>query len=171
MGNKYHNNIPKTDVLNWRDAFPCRIKNHVKTPLPVTNSQQGFTLIELVIAIAILSILVGIASPMYSNYVQQSKITEALATLGALSTQMEKQYLDFRKYTVDDNCAVSNPTSDNFNYNCASSGQDFTWTATSNNGDYKYSINNEFNKVTLAFDGQSMSAVDCWMISNTGTCF
>jgi len=132
----------------------------------------GFTLIELIIAIAILSIIVAIATPTYSQYVQRGKIAEALATLGSLSTQMEKNYLDFRKYTGNDgNCAVDDPDTENFDYACASSGQDYTWTATSSDGKYIFSVNNNFNKVTLAFGGNTMSSVDCWMISEDGTCF
>lgn len=130
----------------------------------------GFTLIELIIAIAILSIIVSVAVPAYSDYIQRSKIAEALATLGNLTTQMEKNYLDFKTYTNNGNCAVSEPNSESYTYNCTSSGQNYTWTATSKDGNYKFSVNNNFDKATLAFGGASMSSVDCWMISKDGTC-
>ena len=144
--------------------------SHALKKQPSVN--EGFTLIELIIAIAILSIIMAVVAPTYSQYVQRGKIAEALATLGSLSTRMEKNYLDFRKYTDNNgNCAVGTPNTDNFNYSCASSGQNYTWTATSSDGKYIFSVNNNFNKVTLAFGGNSMSSVDCWMISEDGTCF
>jgi len=152
-------------ALNKRKVSAYSQKNQL-------SNNAGFTLIELLIAIAILSIIVAVAVPTYSDYIQRSKTAEALATLGNLSTQMEKNYLDFRKYTDNNGaCAVSSPVSQNFKYSCVSSGQNYTWTATSNDGSYKFSVNNNFDKATLAFGGSTMSSVDCWMISKDGTCF
>jgi len=137
----------------------------------VPYKSTGFTLIELLIAIAIIGILAATVVPLYSDYVQRGKIAGALATLGSLSTRMEKNYLDFRKYDLDGDCAIAIPDSDNFTFSCATAGQDFTWTATSKNGDYEYSVNQTASKETRVFAGKSMSAVDCWMISENGSCF
>jgi len=134
-----------------------------------SSNHTGFTLIELIIAIAILSIIVAVAAPTYNNYIQRGKIAEALSTLGNLSTQMEKYYLDFRQYTdANGNCAINNHTSDTYAFNCTSSGQSYTWTATSSDGNYIFSVNNNFDKATLAFEGGTLSSVDCWMISGDG---
>ena len=50
--------------------------------------QQGFTLIELMIVVAIVGILAAIAIPAYQDYVARSKVSEAMAALGACKTSV-----------------------------------------------------------------------------------
>ena len=50
--------------------------------------QQGFTLIELMIVVAIVGILAAIAIPAYSDYVVRSKVSEAMAATGACKTSV-----------------------------------------------------------------------------------
>lgn len=56
----------------------------------IIKKQKGFTLIELMITVAILGILAAIAVPSYSNYVRKGKRAEARAALEELSQAMEK---------------------------------------------------------------------------------
>ena len=46
------------------------------------KAQKGFTLIELMIVIAIVGILAAIALPAYQDYIVRSKMSEAMVALG-----------------------------------------------------------------------------------------
>ena len=52
--------------------------------------QQGFTLIELMIVVAIVGILAAIAIPAYQDYIARSKVSEAMAALGACKTSVSE---------------------------------------------------------------------------------
>jgi type IV pilus assembly protein PilE len=59
---------------------------------------KGFTLIELMITVAIVAILASIALPSYNDYVLRGKFTEATGNLADLRVKMEQAYGDNRRY-------------------------------------------------------------------------
>ena len=56
------------------------------------SEQKGFTLIELMIVIAIIGILAAIAIPAYQNYVIRAQATEGSTVIGSLETAFEECY-------------------------------------------------------------------------------
>lgn len=64
--------------------------------------QRGFTLIELMIAVAIIAILASIAYPSYQRYVTDTWRTRAVACLGELAQGMERRYTEGFSYENDD---------------------------------------------------------------------
>jgi len=58
----------------------------------------GFTLIELMVTVAIIAILAAVALPSYTAYITRSKLAEATSNLLAMRTKMEQYYQDNRSY-------------------------------------------------------------------------
>ncbi|WP_036248844.1 pilin [Methylobacter sp. BBA5.1] len=60
----------------------------------IRKAQQGFTLIELMIVVAIIGILAAIAIPAYQDYVTRAQVSEAVELLGGLKTPLAEYSAD-----------------------------------------------------------------------------
>lgn len=82
-----------------------------------SERQRGFTLIELMVTVVVISVLALIALPSYQQYVRQARRVEAQAELINLQRAMEKYRVNNPSY---DGCvadgACSLPTSDDYTY-------------------------------------------------------
>jgi type IV pilus assembly protein PilE len=61
---------------------------------------KGFTLIELMIVVAIVAILTTIAYPNYRDYVIRGQLVDATTALAALRANMERYFQDNRSYNL-----------------------------------------------------------------------
>lgn len=61
---------------------------------------RGFTLVELMIAIAILSVIAAIAIPAYNGYIREARINAAIANIEPLRIALEDFWLDNGTYGV-----------------------------------------------------------------------
>ncbi|MDC4010622.1 pilin [Acinetobacter baumannii] len=88
------------------------------------NAQKGFTLIELMIVVAIIGILAAIAIPQYQTYIAKSQVSRAVSESGSLKTVIE-DCLNNGKTTVGEaagECAIG-ATGSNILDGAAQSGE------------------------------------------------
>jgi type IV pilus assembly protein PilE len=137
--------------------------------------RNGFTLIEVMIVVAIVGILAAVALPSYTGYVNRGKITEAMAALADYSIKMEQYFQDNRNYgTSSGSCPVVVTNSKYFLFTCtvgaATPSNAYTASATSiagalgsATGDYTFSIDQVNAKSTSKFKGAAVTK-SCWLI-------
>jgi type IV pilus assembly protein PilE len=81
-------------------------------PLTVSRAGRGFTLIELMIAVAVVAILVTVALPSYQDYLRRGTRAEAQAYMEAVASRQQQFLLDTRAYAATlDAVGVPVPTS------------------------------------------------------------
>ena len=136
---------------------------------------NGFTLIELMIAVAVVAILTAFAYPSYQEHIRRTQLQEAFATLSDFRLRLEQYYQDNRTYAnaAGDGCGVAAPSPENprFLYGpggavppgCvldttvgAAPGQSYTITAAGNAGSvvgFSFTINERNVRTTTAVHG------------------
>ena len=67
----------------------------------MTRKQSGFTLIELMIVVAIIGILAAIALPAYQDYTKRSHVSEGLSLAGAAKTAVAEYYSSLGAYPTN----------------------------------------------------------------------
>lgn len=72
--------------------------------------QKGFTLIELMIVVAIIGILAAIALPAYQDYTIRAQVSEALSLTNGLKTSVSDYYATKGTFPVDNAAAVCGAT-------------------------------------------------------------
>lgn len=137
-----------------------------------TKASRGFTLIELMIVVAIVAILAAVAVPAYQNYIRRGQLQEGFSQMSAFQLKVEQHYQDNRSYkdTADDTkCPtglVGNLKSNHFTFSCVLGGnkQSYVLSATGRATalGYNYSIDQLNTRKTTMFAGTAQTTLNCW---------
>lgn len=98
---------------------------------------NGFTLVELMIVIAILGIVSAIAIPAYTGYIATARMTEAKNNIAALKLAEEEFFLENNSYfydTSDDNANLASASQGLWTPTAGESGINFTYVVSSGSG-------------------------------------
>lgn len=87
----------------------------------MNRTNQGFTLIELMIVVAIIGILAAVAIPAYQDYIVRTKVSEGLALISSTKKSIEEVRIAFGRYpagaaVLNASYALPSPTSISGNY-------------------------------------------------------
>lgn len=134
----------------------------------LTRQNAGFTLIELMVVVAIVGILAGVALPAYQDYVRRGKLTEATNTLADNRVRMEQFFQDNRTYV---GAALNTGDSKYFTYAIVQTATTYTITATGvatkGMGSYTYTIDQGNNKTSNVY---GTVGATCWLDRKGASC-
>ncbi len=152
----------------------CKYRSHR------CGATAGFTLIELMIVIAIVAILAAIALPAYNDYITRSKLTEAQNGLQDFRVHMEQFFQDSRNYGAGTACGLDPATSEAgeyFAFSClrnAGPPDSYIAKATGKTGTptagFVFTINQANARATTSVPTGWTSNAGCWIVRKGGTC-
>ena len=159
-----HNKMTNVRLKKHSAFSRCRIRT---TPNPHVS---GFTLVELMITVAIIGVLASIALPNYNEYVARSHRSNARNTLIQASQWMERAATSTGTYPLTANvpAGILMVEGGRYTVTAVSDGATYTFTATRNSstaqGNDKCGnfVLDQANRRTISNAASGSTAEDCW---------
>jgi type IV pilus assembly protein PilE len=135
----------------------------------------GFSLIEILVAVAIVGILTAVALPAYSSYVLRTRLTEAFAGLAAVQPNAEQYWSNKHTFVGLDTETPSRlpAASANFTYSL-SNLTDSSYTVTARGqgpaDGFVYTIDQSGQRATTAVPTGWTASTSCWVDRKGGLC-
>jgi type IV pilus assembly protein PilE len=148
------------------------------------KAAKGFTLIELMITVAVIAILTAVALPSYTDYVTRSKFVEATTHLSDLRVKNEQFFQDHRTYAP----GICAPTGANatqikyFDFSCVGTPDANTFAiqaagkAGTDLAGITFTINESNVRATTVTSGSTIANkgytgnTNCWVTRKGGVC-
>ncbi|RYF01865.1 MAG: prepilin-type N-terminal cleavage/methylation domain-containing protein [Comamonadaceae bacterium] len=143
------------------------------------SALRGFTLIELMITVAIIGILSAIALPAYTDYIRRGRIPEATSQLQTTYSKMEQWFQDQKSYLRPGSTTLCGPAIPGalkfFTITCTpASATTYTLTATGTGAmtGFVYTINQDGTRTSsiTGVSGWNATSASCWIINRAGAC-
>ncbi len=143
--------------------------------MPDVSSRAGFSLVELMVVVAIAAIIAAFALPSYRDHMLRSYLPEASSGLQLTALRLEQYYQDHRSYRNGTVCGATLPASQRFTFSCASptDGQSFLLTATGADAmaGFTLTIDQQGQTRTTALPtGWGSAPLECWITRRGATC-
>lgn len=137
--------------------------------------QAGFTLIELMIAIAVVGILTAVAVPNYSRYILRTKLGDAFAGLAGAQPLAEQYWSNKKSYKGMGDPAEHALPANTPNFTFAASNDDtstYTITATGIGAaaGFEFSIDQSGTRKTVKAPAGWVKKDTCWVNDKSGKC-
>lgn len=122
---------------------------------------SGFTLVELMIVVAIIAILSAIAIPAYNDYIKESQFAAAKANVEPLRLTLEDYWLDNSDYGDGGTYPAGSACNDSQTLD-----QNYGWCPDGDQGTYAYSVVASTNSYTIVVTHNSGRKVTCVKSAN-----